>query len=98
MQLTEGVENDSPVHTALLLYKAKALHELNFLDAALEVLSDALKRKKDRSDELLYALRYERALVYEGLGQNRRARTELEKLYAEAPGYEDVAARLERTS
>jgi tetratricopeptide (TPR) repeat protein len=98
VQLTEGVENDSPVHTALLLYKAKALHELNFLDAALEVLSDALKRKKDRSDELLHAVRYERALVYEGLGQNRRARTELEKLYAEAPGYEDVAARLERTS
>ncbi len=98
VQLTEGVENESPVHTTLLLYKAKALHELNFLDAALEVLSDALKRKKDRSDELLRALRYERVLVYEGLGQGRRARTELEKLYAEAPGYEDVAARLERTS
>jgi len=46
----------------------------------------------------LQALRYERALVYEGLGQNRRARVELEKLYAEAPGYEDVATRLERTS
>jgi len=98
VRLIEGVENESPVHTALLLYKAKALHELNLLDAALEVLSDALKRKKDRSDELLHAVRYERALVYEGLGQNRRARTDLEKLYAEAPGYEDVAARLERTS
>ncbi|HEV8712515.1 MAG TPA: DUF4236 domain-containing protein [Candidatus Binatia bacterium] len=97
VQLAEGVENESAVHTALLLYKAKALRGLNFLDAALEVVSEALKRKKDRSDELLQALRYERALVYEGLGQNRRARVELEKLYAEAPGYEDVATRLERT-
>ena len=98
VQLTEGVENESAIHTALLLYKAKALHDLDFLSAALEVLSEALKRKKDRSDELLHALRYERALVYEGLGQSRRARTELEKLYAEVPGYEDVAARLERIS
>jgi len=98
VQLTQGVENESAVHTALLLYKAKALRGLNFLDAALETLSDALKRKKDRSDELLRALRYERALVYEGLGQDRRGRAELEKLYAEAPDYEDVAARLEKTS
>jgi tetratricopeptide (TPR) repeat protein len=98
VQLAEGVENQSAVHTALLLYKAKALRGLNFLDAALEVLSEALQRKKDRPDELLQALRYERALVYEALGQNRRARAELEKLYAEAPGYEDVATRLERTS
>jgi len=98
VQFTEGVENASAIHTALLLYKAKALRGLDFLDAALQVLSEALKRKKDRSDELLHALRYERAVVYEGLGQSRRARTELEKLYAEAPGYEDVAARLERIS
>ncbi len=98
VQLAQGVENESPVHTALLLYKAKALHGLNFLDAALETLSNALKRKKDRSDDVLRALRYERALVYEGQGQDRRARAELEKLYAEAPDYEDVAARLEKTN
>src|SRR5713101_1546046 len=98
VQLAQGVENESPVHTALLLYKAKALRGLNLLDAALETLSNALKRKKDRSDEVLRALRYERALVYEGQGQDRRARAELEKLYAEAPDYEDVAARLEKTN
>jgi len=81
----------------LLLYKAQALRGLGFLDGALEVLSEAVKRKKDRSDELLKALRYERALVYEGLRQDRKARAEWEKLYAEDPDYEDVAARLERT-
>nr|WP_323745474.1 helicase-related protein [Parvivirga hydrogeniphila] len=94
VRLAEGIENETPVHTALLLYKARALRGLGLLDAARETLTGALRRKKDRSEELLRALRYERALVYEDLGQRRRARSELEKLYAEDPDYEDVAARL----
>ena len=94
VQLTEGVENESAIHTALLLYKAKALHTLGLLDAAQEILTGVLKRKRDRSADLLRAVRYERALVYERRGESRKARTELEKLYAEAPEYEDVKARL----
>jgi len=94
VRLAEGIENETPVHTALLLYKAKALRGLGLLDAARETLTGTLRRKKGRSEELLRALRYERALVYEDLGQRRRARSELEKLYAEDPDYEDVAARL----
>lgn len=94
VRLAEGIENETPVHTALLLYKARALRGLGLLDAARETLTGALRRKKGRSEELLRALRYERALVYEDLGQRRRARSELEKLYAEDPDYEDVAARL----
>jgi len=90
----KGVENETPVHTALLLYKARALRGLGLLDAARETLTGTLRRKKGRSEELLRALRYERALIYEDLGQHRRARSEFEKLYAEAPDYEDVAARL----
>jgi len=34
--------------------------------------------------------------VYEELGERRRAQAELEKLCAESPHYEDVAARLAR--
>ena len=94
VRLTEGIENETPIHTALLLYKAKALRGLGLLDAARETLTSALRRRKGRSEELLRALRYERALVYEDLGQHRRARSELEKLYAEEPEYEDVARRL----
>ncbi len=96
VRLAEGIENETPVHTALLLYKARALRGLGLLDAARETLTGTLRRKKGRSEELLRALRYERALVYEDLGQHRRARSELEKLYAEDPDYEDVAARLGR--
>jgi tetratricopeptide (TPR) repeat protein len=94
VELAEGVQNESPVHAALLLYKGKALRRLGLLDAARETLTDALKKTKERSADLLNGLRYERALVYEGLGQSRRARSELEKLFADAPDYEDVATRL----
>ncbi|MBW2031921.1 MAG: tetratricopeptide repeat protein [Deltaproteobacteria bacterium] len=79
VHMTEGVENDSEIHAALLLYKAKAARKLGFNEAARDVLTKALRRKKDRSDDLLRALRYERALVYEDLGEHKRARSELEK-------------------
>jgi len=91
----EGIKNESEIHAALLLYKAKALRRLNLKEAARDVLTRAIRRKKDRSNDLLRALRYERALAYGALGQHKRARSELETLYAEAPDYEDVAARLE---
>jgi tetratricopeptide (TPR) repeat protein len=94
VQVTRDIENHSEIHAALLLYKAKALRRLGLKEAARDVLTRALRRKKDRSAYLLRTLRYERALVYEELGQQRRARSELEKLYAEAPGFEDVAKRL----
>ncbi len=94
VRLVEGIENETPIHAALMLYKAKALRHLGLATAARDTLTVALRRKKGRSVDLLRALRYERALVYEDLGQRRRARSEFEKLYAEAPDYEDVAVRL----
>jgi len=94
VKLTEGVENESAAHAALLLYKAQALRGLGLLDGAADVLTATLRRQKDRPDELLRALRYERAVVYEDQGQTKKARTEFEKIYAEDPNYEDVATRL----
>jgi len=94
VRLAEGVENESEIHAALLLYKAKALRKLHLNEAARDVLTQTLRPKKDRSEELLSALRYERALVYEDLGQHKRARSQFEKLYSQNPDYEDVAERL----
>lgn len=94
VRLAEGMENETPIHTVLLLYKARALRRLGLQEAAHKTLTGALSRKKGRSEELVRALRYELALVYEDSGKPGRARSELEKLYAEDPGYEDVAARL----
>lgn len=94
VKLSEGIGNEMPAHAALMLYKARALRQLGLPTAARDTLSTALRRKKDRPNELLMALRYERALVYEDLGQRRRSRSEFEKLYAEESDYEDVATRL----
>jgi tetratricopeptide (TPR) repeat protein len=94
VKLSEGVVNETPAHAALMLYKAKALRGLGLPIAARDTLTAALRRKKDRSKELLAALRYERALVYEDLGRRSQARSAFEKLYAESPDYEDVATRL----
>ncbi len=94
IKLGENVENESPIHAALLLYKAKAFRGLNLPTAARDTLTTALRRKKNRPAKLLHALRYERALVYEDLGKKSRARAEFEKLYAESPTFNDVAKRL----
>lgn len=94
VRLASGLENDSPIHAALLLYRARALRGLGLLDAARETLTAGLRRWKHRPPELLRAMRYERALICEDLGQRGRARRDFEKLYAEAPDYEDVAQRL----
>lgn len=88
------VKNESDVHAALMFYKAKALHVLGLNKAAVSTLTVAYRRGKGRDPELLRAIRYERALTYEALNQNARARAEFEGLYADAPDYEDVANRL----
>jgi len=91
---TQGIDNETPTHAALLLYKARAMRALGLAEAAKQVLTIALRRRKGRSDELLHAIRYERALAYEQMGQHRRARSDLERIYAEDPDYSDVAGRL----
>ncbi|MFW5835279.1 MAG: DUF4236 domain-containing protein, partial [Pseudomonadota bacterium] len=85
---------DSSAHAALMLYKAQALRMLGLPVAARDTLTAASRKKKDRDVELLQAIRYERACVYEDLGRKARARGEFEKLYAEDPSFEDVAERL----
>jgi len=94
VRLAEGIDNEDEVHAALLLYRGRALRRLGLLDGARTTLTTALRRKKGRSPDLLHALRYERALVYDALGHRARARTDLERIYAEDPGYADVATRL----
>lgn len=94
VQVAEGIENESEIHAALLLYKGSALRRLDLLTPARDTLTAALRRTADRSAELLQAIRYERALVYEAMGQRHRAREEFSILYAASPNYEDVAQRL----
>ncbi len=95
VELTEDIaEPETPVHTALLYYRGMALRHLGLPEAAYQVLTKALRRKKGRSAELLRSIRYERALALEMLGRRAQARREFERIYAEAPGFMDVARRL----
>jgi len=94
VKLAEGINNETAMHAALLLCKSSALRELGLAEAAHETLTTALRRHKDRPPELLHAIRYERALVLGDLGRQGQARKDFERLYAEDPGYRDVAARL----
>jgi len=98
VRLTSDVENTSNLHAAILLYKGKALRKLELHTAARDTLTAAFRRKKNREEDLLRAIQYERALIYEHLGRRRRSRQEMEKIYAQAPEYEDVARRLGLTA
>jgi len=40
---------------------------------------------------LLLRIRYELALVYDRIGRKKLARSQLEKIYAQSPDYEDIA-------
>ena len=95
LKLTDDIqEPETPVHTALLYYRGKALRALGYAEAAYQALTKALRRRKGRPEALLRAIRYERALALEALGRRAQARREFERIYAEDPYYEDVAERL----
>ncbi len=94
VRATAHVGNDTPVDTAILLYRARALAGLGLPDAAIDVLTRANRRRKDRPEGLLRQIRYDRAVLYDEAGRKAQARREFGRLYAEAPDFEDVAQRL----
>lgn len=92
--ITAGVENETPVHTALLWYRGCALVRLGLDAAALEVFTQALRRRADRPPTLLHQIRHERALLHERQERHAQARRDFERLYAEAPEFPGVKRRL----
>lgn len=54
----------------------------------------ASRRRKDRAPELLRQIRYDRAVLYDQVGRLAQSRREFERLYAEAPDFEDLRMRL----
>ena len=88
------VENETPLDTAILLYRGKALGALGLPNAAIDVFTLANRRRKDRPEALLHQIRYDRAVLYHETGQRARARRQFEGIYAADPEFEDVAERL----
>ena len=94
VRATVRIENETPVETAILLYRGRALAALGMPDAAIDVFTLANRRRKDRPEGLLHQIRYDRAVLYEQVGRAAQARREFERLYAEDHELEDVRARL----
>lgn len=88
VELTAAVQNETPIDSAILYYRGRALAALGLPEAAIEVFTLAHRRRKDRPRKLLQQIRYERALLYQKLGRRAQARREFEKLYAEDPHFE----------
>ena len=88
------MDNETPVDTAIQLYRGRALAALGMPDAAIDVLTLANRRRKDRPDGLMHQIRYDRAVLYDQVGRKAQARREFERVYAEDPEFEDVAQQL----
>jgi tetratricopeptide (TPR) repeat protein len=89
---TEPVDD---VTLEILIYYARAMQEKGMHEAAVAVLTKALRRTKDRNPALLNEARYWRAISYLEQGKQSQANKEFQRLYAEDPDFRDVAARLE---
>ena len=94
VERTAGIENETPVDTAILLLRGRALARLGLRDAAIDELTKAYRRRKDRPEELRLQIRYDRALLLREKGRAARARRELEAIYSADPSFEDVARQL----
>lgn len=94
VELTVGLTNDSDIEVETLHLRGAALMALGHGTAAIDAFRDALAKTSNRDQGLLNAVRYDRALTYEQLGQRARAKADLERLYAADPRYEDVKDRL----
>ena len=92
--LTVATQNETPIDTGILLYRARALAARGLPDAAIQVLTRGSRRRKDRPDRLLRQIRHDRAELYERVDRKAQARREFEKLYVEAPEFEGLAERL----
>jgi tetratricopeptide (TPR) repeat protein len=95
VETAAGVTNDSDVSVETLHLRGAALMALGHGAGAIDAFRDALSRTAGRDAGLLKVVRYDRALAYERLGQNARAKADLERIYATDPGFEDVKVRLE---
>jgi tetratricopeptide (TPR) repeat protein len=78
----------------MLHLRASALYALGQPDGAFEVFREALAKTSGRDSGLLRAVRYDRAIAYQAVGQTTKARADFEKIFAQDPSYLDVAERL----
>ena len=95
IETTEDVDNEDDISAMLLTLRGIAFRGKGLHEAALECFKRALA-KKDRSQELLHRVRFERAETYIALGKRAMAVKDLEKILVDDPAYEGVEEKLEQ--
>jgi tetratricopeptide (TPR) repeat protein len=86
-----GTTNEDDVTLEIRLLQARALREQGMDEAAYDAYKDALRSKK-RNPDLLKEARYERGRLRLEQGKSAQAMKDLQTVYAEDPGFRDVAA------
>lgn len=94
IERARDVENEDDVSLETLIFYGRAMQGKGLHEAAIEVFTRALRKQKDRMPRLLNEARYWRALAYQALGRRAQANRELQKVFADAPDFRDVAERL----
>lgn len=94
VETAEGVTNDDDVTLSILHLKAQALLTQELTSAAISEFTGALKKTSGRDQDILRAIRYDRAAAYEAAGQVAKAKADWQKVYADAPRFRDVAERV----
>lgn len=91
----QDIEPEDDITLEILIYYGRAMQAQGLHEAAITVFTKALRRKKNRSTNLLNEAMYWRAVSYQEQGKTGRANQEFQKLYAEDPNFKDVANRLQ---
>jgi len=89
-----NLQNETAIDTALLLYRGRSLAAQGLLEAAIQTLTLAARRRKDRPERLIHQIRFDRAELNDRAGRLAQGRREFERLYADAPNFEGLRARL----
>ena len=93
VELTEGIKNEDDATALLLVYRAVALREQGYHDAAHETFKEAL-RSRSRAASVRHLALSERARNYEAQGKKGMARKDLERILAEDSDYHEVRERI----
>ena len=90
VNITKNINNETSVHTVMLMYKAEAFNNLGMYDAAITTLTSALRKKAGRPLDLLLELQYQRGALYAKTGKKTQAVKDLNEVFAQDPNYADV--------
>jgi tetratricopeptide (TPR) repeat protein len=93
VNVAAGTRNEDDASLEVMIYQARALEAQGIDDAALVVYTEALRIPK-RHPQLLKQARYGRGKLFLKIGKKEQGRRDLAHVYADDPGYRDVAEAL----